>query len=501
MPIAPVSSSRSKLRKPFLQSLELNKVPSFAESTSFRLNGKSNPLKFSRRLAHPLLANNGDPRKYIIAVAGSKKFHKNGKLEKATLAGNQVVQGIPLPKGTAVEFWDDAKLYNAVLPSAWTVQGIMCAKGRIWFSHSGTISDVTLAARQKIQGIFFPKGTRIEFTDKKKLKEVRLSSNLTIKGIPAAGGIKCPYISLDVEVQFHPNGMVRQALLTKAHSFHGTSFPKDTQVTLNDKGKLVDTYLPRDMTIKGIKWAGGTRRTPGGMGFSQTGVKFYGNGKIAGGHLASDTTIQGIKCQRAKLYSHGFDNYETSSVSFHTNGKLKSAYLSQDQVIMGVKCAKDNGVAFHPNGKLKSASLAKSQVIQGVHCSNIIFGLWPRPDVTFHPNGKLESARLWRNQVIRGIPCSGDIYLYKNGRVSRTELSRDATISGIRCKAKTWIKLYPNGRLESGTIARDRIIWNTKFPAGSEIRMNKRGKITRVTLTKDSVIGGKLHKSGTYWGK
>jgi len=501
MPIIPVNGSRSEPSKPFLQVFDPNKGVPPAEPTAFRLGGGSNPLKFNIEIAYPLLANKSAPRKYIIAVAGSKKFHANKKLMKATLAGNQVVQGIPFPKGTIVEFWDDGSLYNVELPSAWTIKGIMCANGRTTFYSNGTLWSFTLAARQTIQGIVFPKGSEIDLTSKNKLEKVRLPSNQIIKGIPVAGGIKCPYISLDVQVLFHPNGMVRQALLTQAHTFHGISFPKNTQVTLDDKGNLVDTYLPHNMKIKGFTWAGGTRKTPGGTGFSQTGVKFYGDGKIAGGHLVSDTIIQGIKCQHVKLYSLGFDTYETSSVSFHHNGKLKSAYLSQDQVIGGVKCAKDTEVTFHPNGKLKSASLTTSQAIQGIHCSNLIFGIGPHPHITFHSNGKIKSARLFRSQVIRGIPSSGNISLYKNGRVSSTTLSRDATISGIRCKAQTWVELHPNGKLSSGALARDRIIWGIKFPTGSEIKMNKRGKITRVTLTKDAVVGGKRHTSGTYWGK
>lgn len=216
---------------------------------------------------------------------------------------------------------------ETILSTDTSIQGINFPKGtKVYFYESGELSDVILSQDQKIQGINFPKGTGIGFSRNGKLAGARLpfGCDQEIQGIPCTG---------DYRIKFYESGNLRHAKLSRDKEIQSILCAEGHQIVLYESGKLTVATLAQDQEIQGVKFSKGTN------------ISLYESGKLKQADLFQDQEIQGIFCSRAYFYE---------------SGKLKSAELSQNQEIQGRKCATGSFVTFYESGKIETAELLKS---------------------------------------------------------------------------------------------------------------------------------------------
>lgn len=187
----------------------------------------------------------------------------------------------------------------------------------------------------KIQGIFLPKGTKVELYDSKKLKRIELIKGQKIQGIIFPKG---------TEINFFGSGNIEQIILSSDQIINGIKCSVRSTVRFYYSGKLRSLELAEDREMQGILFPKGTM------------IDFYESGKIDRAHIDSThiqlpIAVQGIKC--------------AMEISLFESGKLKYTYLAENKEIQGILFAKDTSIQFYESGKLWCVRLGSDQEIKG----------------------------------------------------------------------------------------------------------------------------------------
>ena len=180
--------------------------------------------------------------------------------------------------------------------------------------------SAVLSEKYEIQGIIFPKGTKLEFYSHKCLKSAYLPSSCEIGGIIWPGGSW-------VEFQYGGGHKGDKAQLSRAKlledkEIQGIIFPKGSQVTFSN-GLLEHVMLPAgcEIEIQGIPCLEElTFQRP--------------RTEVCATLLARNYEIEGIAFPRGSL------------IEFWYTGKLRRAIFGSDIEISGKKYLKGQRVAF-----------------------------------------------------------------------------------------------------------------------------------------------------------
>ena len=94
--------------------------------------------------------------------------------------------------------------------------------------EDGRLNDVTLGADQEIDGLPCLGGTLVWFHPNQRVSSLHLASDRDVDGIPCAGGK-----DLLLALNFHPNGCLAGATLSREHVLIGRRFPRRTHVSFD----------------------------------------------------------------------------------------------------------------------------------------------------------------------------------------------------------------------------------------------------------------------------
>ncbi len=119
---------------------------------------------------------------------------QSGKIHGGALDKDQKVQDVALPKGADVYFGDSGKLFVVYLPKDQDIQGFPFAAGKVFFFESGKVSSGILSRDTEINGIKLPKGSAIDLYPSAKLKSVSPSKNIEIQGMKFGAGSIVPFL-------------------------------------------------------------------------------------------------------------------------------------------------------------------------------------------------------------------------------------------------------------------------------------------------------------------
>ena len=199
--------------------------------------------------------------------------------------------------------------------------------GLIIFAHLSLFkkypSEITITKDTKLQGIIFPSGSHISFSNGR-INSATLSEPLIIQGI------KCQKLA---RVGFYPSGKMRYVVgLSESQKIEGRFCAKDIEVSFYESGNIHTAGLENGATIQGIYFP------------PRTEIFLYESGRLEGARMSrvgGYFEINGISCDTGcELY-------------FYESGALMQAALARDQEVSGVFCKKGAHIAFDKNGKLK----------------------------------------------------------------------------------------------------------------------------------------------------
>ena len=135
---------------------------------------------------------------------------------------------------------------NIVLSEGKTIQGITFPKGtKVSYNSTGKLLVADLVADQKIQNIIFPKGTKVIFNKSGLIDSVCLGRDSTIQGI---------FLPKDTGVFFYPSGKIRAILSDKSFKMNNIDFPTRTILNLDELGRLQTAVLWEDAEIRGKQY-------------------------------------------------------------------------------------------------------------------------------------------------------------------------------------------------------------------------------------------------------
>jgi hypothetical protein len=143
----------------------------------------------------------------------------------------------------------------------------------------------------------------------------------------------------------------------------------------------------------------------------------------------------------------------------------------------------------YAGAEIKFEILGRAKNVQGV-----ILPAGTRIEYT--ESGKINYAILEGPAKLQDLPCRGWVYFYESGRIKNAELSREATIQGMKFENGSRISLYESGKLQSGTLAEGKIVDGIKLVDGARISLFEDGKVINAYLTKAQEIQGILCAPG-----
>jgi hypothetical protein len=151
----------------------------------------------------------------ILCKKGQVFYYPSGKLEYATLAKTQQIQGIDCLGNEPVRLYESGRISSSVLSHAQVIRGIPCAGNcSVWMHESGPLAFAVLSKDCEIFANKFVRGTQIHFDESGKI--------LTVQG--------------------------------KAQVINGIKFDRSAQVYINESGRIERVFLHRSQTIKGKRY-------------------------------------------------------------------------------------------------------------------------------------------------------------------------------------------------------------------------------------------------------
>ena len=186
-----------------------------------------------------------------------------------------------------------------------------------------------LKSGKTIQGIPFPEGTRIEYTEAGKIHYAILDRPEKIQDAPCEGWL-----------YFYASGKLKSAQLARDYETHGFTFAKGTGIFFYESGKIQSGTIASAKNMGTMVFNSGAR------------LNFYESGKLVDVFLAGEQEIQGILCGKGR-------------VLFYDSGRIDSAQLAEDKEFGRIKVPKGSAIELYPSGKLKSVVLSGPTAIDG----------------------------------------------------------------------------------------------------------------------------------------
>jgi hypothetical protein len=405
-------------------------------------------LLFSTLLSQPLrppeILNKKQEINEVVYPKGSLLEYRNGDTSSdfvIELVKGQKVNGIYFPKSTRIGYLHhihDSPFW-VLPPTECTVQGIPCAGGSSIILLDNQISAATLSQDSKIGGINFKAGNYTYFkTSVNPSYQGVLAEDQEIQGIKCAQGHKIWY----------QEGRVRFATLSEDQSINGIECLTNTKIEFLHNGIISEATLATAQTINGIYFNKGTL------------ISFNNDNGIKKVKLAEDQTILGVNCAKGTF------------VEFYGKNQIRRATLSQEQIFDGIEGQKGSVVVFNQHGKLQEIMLSKNSSIQGISCARGTLGL-------FYENDNLLMATLSRDQKIQRIPFpkSTVIFLTPTGNLDQVILPVDHLVQRIPCRKDALVSFYENGMIKEATLSSDVEIQKTRCPKGTSVFFYENGAL------------------------
>jgi hypothetical protein len=176
------------------------------------------------------------------------------------------VGSVPCRRGEAW-FGRKGELVGATLSREWSFGTRRFGAGsffRYYTARDERLNDVKLGMDQEIDGLPCLGGTIVWFHPNQRVSSLHLASDRDVDGIPCAGGE-----DLFLALNFHRNGSLAGAVLSRDHVLSGREFPRGTHVSLDQNGDVAGVTLREDRDIDGIP-----------VKASAPELKFHDNGRL-----------------------------------------------------------------------------------------------------------------------------------------------------------------------------------------------------------------------------
>lgn len=360
---------------------------------------------------------------------------------------------IPFLEGTRIYFYNSGDVWQGILGREMALKvfnhEIPFKKGkRLYFFVNGEVdcdrTELYLLADQR-----FPVGKNELMFQARKRFFLGPKGNVVQGWVTGVKSLEVGAGSFEFDpvapVSFHDNGTVAALTLREdtATSVAGTTvtFSKGTEVQFYPNGILREGELKENTTL----WQA--------LFKSFTKISFYPNGVIQRGELKEAASLR-VGDQKVRMDSG-------SPVEFYDNGNLAGGRLAGTAKIHGsageVVLKGSSDVRFHSNGRLSAGTLEEGAVFPMGAKS---FEVNPGSAVTFYENGLLKEgySRLPWRMTVRESEVTLDpramISFFENGGVREGVLLTSAEVSvgteKILFAEGTKIRFYSDGKVASG---------------------------------------------------
>lgn len=258
---------------------------------------------------------------------------------------------------------------------------------------------ITTKPGQRIDGVVFPAGTRVELRDgSNQVLLIQLNRDFRFDGHLLRKGA-----SFDLQGNKHISTLMTSA----GQRIDGMQFGAGAQLTFGAKGGLANAHIDHATRVGHFTYA------------ENSWIAFGPGNHVSTGTLAEDQQYKGLKLA-------------AGDIAFYSSGRIKHALLGDDSVWQGL----------HLRGRKGKARLSRKAFPHGEP-------YWHAYDapVAFWPNGHLKQAELSEPSVVGGVHCAAnnDIALFASGRLAGCEgESKPARIAYI-CSDGQWLYTFYYG--------------------------------------------------------
>lgn len=392
-------------------------------------------------------------------------FHRNGRLERATLARPHTVGAEAFDRDTVVSFGEDGMLHGwrVVLPEdrevrVRTADALDCpirlpAGSTVQFEY-GQLRSVELTGPVTVDTFAFPPGTELGFGDSGALSHATLREELDLAGVRWAA-------HQTLEFEF---GHLREGYPAASGVFRGVPYEHGEVLRFRDDGTLARCYLSEDTTISGVPCGQDTR------------VYLDAEGGLIEGTLATDTVLSGIPVA-------------ADSVVVMEAGAPVALTPRDACEVDGVPCAAGQIVELYPGGRLLKAALARPHRIADRDLpvgSIVVLNAEGLPLLLVAPEADGAWTELFDDQgrLLRRLPSSLD------STTRSVHLREPAELDGLVAAAGTTVELFANGRIESLVLSHNQPVGSLIGKRGTRVRFREDGTLAMIVLAADTTIGG-----------
>ena len=398
-------------------------------------------------------------------------FHRNGRLQTATLAIDWTCDGQSMSAGARILIESDGKLGSWMQTitserelrarpanSETFVPVTIPAESEVCW-ESGQLRQVDLAGPLTFDGMSFPADTKLIFGDSGGLSHVKCPQEIELRGIRWARG-------RTVVFEF---GHLREGYPADDGVYDGIPYQEHEIVRLHDNGRLARCYLSRNATISGVPCAAGTR------------IYVDDEGHLLEATLAEDCVLAGVPL--AAEAGIGLKS-----------GKPALMKPREDCEVDGIPCARDKMLELTESGRVVRATLSRAHALGGWLLpagSTIVLDEGKLLEIVVTdavtPDGR-DLPGMWRiffddaGAIRRELPVSSD---WLHGIALREPFA----IDGLVAAARTGIELDDN-RLRSLVLATDQRVGAVTAKAGTRVHLHDNGSPSQVQLAEDTQISG-----------